>query len=116
MKVLIVYAHPSEDSFTSKIRDEFIKGLITGNHTYEISDLYKMNFKTDISEAEYLREAYYRDDLPVEDDVHKEQQKLIKCDAVVLYTLFSGQKHLQNLSAGLTGSGQSDLLMEKTEK
>ncbi|MGE5605893.1 MAG: hypothetical protein ACM3YE_09395 [Bacteroidota bacterium] len=27
MHVFIVYAHPSEDSFTRAVRDEFIRGL-----------------------------------------------------------------------------------------
>ena len=62
MKVFIVYAHPSEDSFTSHVRDSFIKGLESAGHTYILSDLYKMGFRTDMSEAEYLREANYQED------------------------------------------------------
>ncbi len=83
MHVFIVYAHPSEDSFTSHVRDEFIKGLQVNNHTYELSDLYKMNFTTDISESEYLREAYYHEQDPVPDDVLREQDKINRSDALV---------------------------------
>jgi hypothetical protein len=34
MKVFIVYAHPSEDSFTRHIRDAFIEGLKSAGHEY----------------------------------------------------------------------------------
>jgi len=89
MRIFIVYAHPSEDSFTRHIRESFIKGLESSGHSYEISDLYKMNFITDMSEAEYQREAYYRKDLPVPYDVAAEQEKINRCDAVVfIFPLF----------------------------
>jgi NAD(P)H dehydrogenase (quinone) len=89
MNVFIVYAHPSDDSFTRHIRDNFIKGLEYTGHNYIISDLYKMNFKSDISEGEYLREAYYRHDLPVPDDVRAEQEKINTSDALVfIYPVF----------------------------
>lgn len=89
MKVFIVYTHPSKDSFTSHVRDEFIKGLADAGHTYEISDLYKMQFNSDMSEAEYLREVNYRNDLPLNTDVLDEQKKINKCDALVfIYPVF----------------------------
>ncbi|MBR4403649.1 MAG: NAD(P)H-dependent oxidoreductase [Clostridiales bacterium] len=50
MKVFIVYCHPSEDSFTKNIRDAFIKGITDSGNEYIISDLYKMDFKADITE------------------------------------------------------------------
>jgi len=89
MHVFIVYTHPSEDSFTRHVRDEFIRGLDDSGHTYELSDLYKMDFRTDISEAEYLRESNYRDEIPPPDDVLKEQEKINNCDVLVfIYPLF----------------------------
>ncbi|GHT61848.1 flavodoxin family protein [Spirochaetia bacterium] len=89
MKVFIVYAHPSEDSFTRHVRDRFIAGLESAGHSYILSDLYKMNFQTDMSEAEYQREAYYRLDAPVPVDVLAEQQKINDSDAIVfIYPLF----------------------------
>lgn len=83
MQVLIIYAHPSEDSFTAKIRDSFIRGLESAGHTFILSDLYKMDFRPELSEGEYLREAYYRDDLPVPDDVAREQEKINASGAIV---------------------------------
>jgi len=89
MRVFIVYAHPSEDSFTKEVRDSFIAGLESAGHCYVLSDLYKMNFKTDMSEDEYLREAYYRRELPIPADVIAEQEKINSCDAIAfIFPLF----------------------------
>jgi NAD(P)H dehydrogenase (quinone) len=89
MNVFIVYAHPSDDSFTKHVKDSFIQGLSDAGHSYIISDLYKMNFVTDMSENEYLRESNYRDDLPLLADVMKEQEKINSSDAIVfIYPVF----------------------------
>jgi len=39
MKAFIVYCHPSEDSLTRNIRDEFIKGIVDSGNDYVLSDL-----------------------------------------------------------------------------
>ncbi|MDR3248329.1 MAG: NAD(P)H-dependent oxidoreductase [Treponema sp.] len=89
MKVFIVYAHPSEDSFTRHIRDRFIAGLESVGHSYILSDLYRMNFRGDMDEGEYLREAYYRLDAPIPDDVRLEHEKINNSDAIVfIYPVF----------------------------
>ena len=89
MKVFIVYCHPSEDSFTRCIRDAFIKGLEDAGHEYVVSDLYKMDFKTDMTEEEYLRDAYYRNTPDPADDVLAEQAKINASDAIVfIYPVF----------------------------
>jgi NAD(P)H dehydrogenase (quinone) len=89
MRVFIVYAHPSEASFTREVRDSFIAGLESAGHSYLLSDLYKMNFKTDMSENEYLREAYYRRELPLPADVIAEQEKINSSDAIAfIFPLF----------------------------
>jgi NAD(P)H dehydrogenase (quinone) len=89
MRVFIVYAHPSEDSFTRHIRDRFIEGLESAGHSYILSDLYKMNFKTDMSEDEYLREAYYKRETPVPADVSAEQEKINASNAAAfIFPLF----------------------------
>lgn len=89
MNVFIVYAHPSEDSFTFAVKEEFIKSLLAAGHSYEISDLYRMDFQTDISEKEYFREANYLGELPLSDDVLKEQEKINSCDSIVfIYPVF----------------------------
>ncbi|MBO7597927.1 MAG: NAD(P)H-dependent oxidoreductase [Bacteroidales bacterium] len=89
MKAFIVYCHPSEDSLTRHLRDEFIKGIVDSCNEYVLSDLYKMGFKTDMTEEEYLRDANYRNTPDVADDVIAEQEKINSSDAIVLiYPVF----------------------------
>ena len=89
MKVFIVYCHPSEDSFTRHVRDAFIKGIVDSGNEYVLSDLYKMNFQPDMTEAEYLRDAYYNEEVELAPDVIAEQSKINSCDAIVfIYPVF----------------------------
>ncbi len=89
MKALIVYCHPSGDSFTREVRDAFIKGITDSGHEYILSDLYAMDFRTDMSEKEYLRDAYYRNTNDLAEDVLAEQEKVNAADAIVLiYPVF----------------------------
>lgn len=89
MKILIVYCHPSENSFTRVVRDELIKSLEDCGHSYEISDLYKMNFCTDMSEDEYRREVDYDDTKGLAEDVIEEQAKILRSDSIVfVYPVF----------------------------
>ena len=89
MRVFIVYCHPSEDSFTRHIRDAFIKGIEDAGHEYILSDLYKMDFQTDMTEAEYLRDAYYNETPKLADDVLGEQEKINSSDGIVfIYPVF----------------------------
>ena len=89
MKAFIVYCHPSEDSLTRHLRDEFIKGIVDSGNEYVLSDLYKMGFQTDMTEAEYLRDANYRDTPDVAADVAAEHIKINSSDAIVfIYPVF----------------------------
>ena len=89
MKAFIVYCHPSEDSLTRNLRDEFIKGIVDSGNEYVLSDLYKMDFKTDITEQEYLRDGYYRDLPEPAADVLAEQEKINSSDAIIfIYPVF----------------------------
>ena len=131
MKVLIVYCHPSKDSFTNEVYKSFERGLRDAGHEILISDLYDMDFKTDMSEEEYLRETYYKADGLKSKDVLIEQEKIQNSDAIVfiypvfcrkkyrtvmqlcLYILYFGRKHPRSLWVGLTGFGQQDLLIDQ---
>ena len=84
MRVFVVYCHPSEDSLTREVKDSFLAGLKSAGHSYIISDLYAMNFSSDMSEGEYLREAYYRRELPLPEDVQAEQEK-INCSDIIAF-------------------------------
>lgn len=83
MQVFVVYCHPSKNSFTHAVKESFIKGLEDAGHTYEISDLYADRFDPVMSEAEYLREGFYRGQDPVAEDVLKEQGKINHADIIV---------------------------------
>ena len=89
MRIFIVYCHPSEDSFTKNIRDAFIKGITDSGNDYVISDLYKMDFKADMTEQEYLRDANYRNTPEVASDVIAEHEKINSSDAIAfIYPVF----------------------------
>ncbi len=89
MKVFVVYAHPSSNSFTYLAKEKFLEGLTEVGHTYEVSDLYAMDFKETFTEEEYLREAFYEEELPVPMDVLEEQRKCREADAIAfIYPVF----------------------------
>ena len=89
MRVFIVYCHPSEDSFTKNIRDAFIKGITDSGNEYIISDLYKMDFKADMTEQQYLRDANYENTPFTEEDVLAEHGKINSSDAIAfIYPVF----------------------------
>lgn len=89
MKVFIVYCHPSEDSFTRNIRDAFIRGITDSGNEYIISDLYGMDFKADITEQQYLRDANYENTPFTEEDVLAEHEKINSADAIAfIYPVF----------------------------
>ena len=89
MKAFIVYCHPSEDSFTRNIRDAFINGIIDSGNEYILSDLYKMNFSSDMTEKEYQRDANYLDTDDIAEDVLAEHEKINSSDAIVfIYPVF----------------------------
>ena len=83
MKIYIVFAHPSKESFTFAVLESFIKGLKDAGHTYEIGDLYEMNFKADMNPAEYNRETSFDAEAPLSGDIKAEQEKIDRADALV---------------------------------
>lgn len=89
MRVFIVYCHPSDDSFTKNMCDAFIKGITDSGNEYIISDLYKMDFNPNMTEKEYLRDAYYRNTPDMASDVLEEQEKINGSDAIAfIYPVF----------------------------
>lgn len=89
MRVLVIYCHPSDNSFTYAVKEEFMRGVRGAGHEAELSDLYKMNFSAVMSEREYLREGFYDASQPVPDDVRGEQEKINRADAIAfIYPVF----------------------------
>ena len=83
MNILVVYCHPSKNSFTHAVKESFVKGLEDAGYSYEISDLYAENFCPVMSEDEYVREGFYQMDRPVKEDVLREQEKINRTDIIV---------------------------------
>jgi putative NADPH-quinone reductase len=44
VRALVVYAHPSEESFCAALRDRAVAGLLDGGHTVDLIDLYASGF------------------------------------------------------------------------
>lgn len=83
MDVLIIYAHPSEQSFTFEVLNRLKAGLAEGGHRTTVSDLYKCGFSSDLSPQEYFREAYGGSGIPIDADVLEQQALLQTTDAVI---------------------------------
>ena len=83
MHLYIVFAHPSHDSFTHNVLEAFERGLGEAGHTFDVGDLYQMDFKTDMDRDEYIRETGLDPDAPVSEDVRIEHEKIAAADALV---------------------------------
>jgi len=83
MHVYIVFAHPSQRSFSRRVLDAFVEGLAEAGHTWEIGDLYAMGFESEMSEAEYFRETSADVTLAIPRDVEIEQEKIDRADGLV---------------------------------
>ncbi|GAE85892.1 NAD(P)H-dependent oxidoreductase [Bacteroides reticulotermitis] len=83
MNILIIYAHPSNKSFTYKALRILLKALNMSNHQVEVSDLYKMKFQSDMTEEEYEREGFAKTELPLSEDVIAEHRKIDWADCIV---------------------------------
>ena len=83
MNILIVYSHPGKKSYTSQVLEKLYNELKGSNCDVVISDLYSLNFKTDMTEQEYERESSTNSEVPLTDDVKSEQAKLEWADCVI---------------------------------
>jgi NAD(P)H dehydrogenase (quinone) len=91
MQVYIVFAHPSEDSFNRDILNMFTKGLTDAGHTYEIGDLYRMGFESEMDVEQYRREVGLDPSVSVPDDVRVEQEKIGRAEALAfIYPVWWG--------------------------
>ena len=82
MHVYIVFAHPSEESFSSEVLRAFTEGLRDAGHTYEVGDLYRMGFESEMDLDQYHREVGLDPAAPLPGDVKAEQAKIERADAL----------------------------------
>lgn len=83
MNILIVYSHPSKKSYTFQVFERLKLVLSKQNLSYEVSDLYEMNFQGDMSETEYEREGFIKTELPIAQDVRAEHAKIERADCII---------------------------------
>lgn len=57
MRILLVYAHPVENSFAAALRDVVMTGLAQSGHQVDLCDLYAEGFRAELSREERL--AYH---------------------------------------------------------
>ncbi len=85
MHAYVIFAHPTRNSFSGEVLEELCRGLCDGGHSYEIGDLYGMNFRSEVTLDEYNREMNVsgnRPTLPVPSDVKVEHRKIAKADGL----------------------------------
>lgn len=82
MNILIVYAHPCQQSFTFQLFAQLKQGILDAGHVLKVSDLYAMNFQSDMTELEYNREGFANTALPIPADVALEQEKIEWADGI----------------------------------
>ncbi len=83
MHVYVVFAHPSRRSFTWEVLQVFLRGLGDAGHSFEVGDLYGMNFQSEMDRDQYERETSYRPEQELPEDVKLEQEKIARADALV---------------------------------
>lgn len=83
MNILILYCHPSKKSYTYSILEQLQTLFAQENWQVEVSDLYAMNFQSDMSEEEYEREGFANLELPIPSDVLAEHQKIEWADCIL---------------------------------
>jgi NAD(P)H dehydrogenase (quinone) len=83
MNILVVYAHPSKKSYTFQVLEKLKSILRHENWNIEVSDLYALDFVSDMSEEEYEREGFAKTQLPISTDVLAEQEKIEKADCII---------------------------------
>ena len=82
MHVYVVFAHPSLRSFSAAVLERFTGGLRDAGHSFEIGDLYRVGFQSEMDEAQYWRETGPDSGAPVPEDVLDEQRKMDHADAL----------------------------------
>ena len=83
MSVLIIYCHPTKQSYTYNILCQLKKVLANENLEFQISDLYEMGFQTEMTDSEYQREGHCNLDLDISPDVRIEHDKIEKADCII---------------------------------
>lgn len=89
MHIYILYAHPAEASFCRSVLDQFTGGLREAGHTYEVGDLYRAGFPSEMDALQYAREVGRDPEAPVPPNVRAEQEKMDRAQGLAfIYPLW----------------------------
>jgi putative NADPH-quinone reductase len=90
VKTLVVYCHPSDESFTRAVRDASLAGLRGGGHEVRVIDLYADGFDPVLTAAEH---AAHLADPETKPGVGAHAKQLRWCESLVLIypTWWAGQ-------------------------
>ncbi|MBF0648589.1 NAD(P)H-dependent oxidoreductase [Dysgonomonas sp. GY75] len=83
MNILIVYSHPSKESYTFQILEQLKALLAIQKWNIKVSDLYAMNFQSNMTEMEYEREGFANIELPIPNDIIAEHKKIEDADCII---------------------------------
>ena len=76
--VLVVYCHPSRESFCGSVLDRFTQGLVTAGHSVEVADLYNEGFEPVFLESDFAQ--FEGGTMPPA--ILAEQARIDRCDAL----------------------------------
>lgn len=81
VKALIVHAHPDRSSFNRALLDRTVSGLESAGHSYDIIDLYALDYRAEMSRDEHIA---YSSPTPIIDPVVAEHARLVSsCDILI---------------------------------
>jgi NAD(P)H dehydrogenase (quinone) len=94
VRALVVYCHPTHDSFTGAALQRVLAGLAVGGHESRVLDLYAMDFRPELSRDERLVHSIdHRQQPDLRIDIAEHVQALAWAQALVLVypTWWAGQ-------------------------
>ena len=100
-RALVVYCHPSEESFVAAVRDRVVTGLATAGAEVRLTDLYTAGFDPAFSAAERANHLVAGTDPSIE----SYGEDLRWCDTLVLVYPRGGRASRRCSRAGSTGCG-----------
>ena len=80
MRVLVVFAHPLEDSFAATLRDTVVEALKASGHLVDLCDLYKQSFDPVLSAHEWRA---YKDTSENARNVSEQVQSLRQAEGII---------------------------------
>ncbi|MBK5114127.1 MAG: NAD(P)H-dependent oxidoreductase [Candidatus Heimdallarchaeota archaeon] len=81
MNVLIIYAHPNEESFCSAIKKKLVEGLEVNKNIIRIHDLYNSDFNPKLSKIELIGDPKTLSDYKT---IEKYQQDIIWANLIII--------------------------------